>query len=206
MKHLTLIVTLCVMSTFAHAQVNDDISGIKGGVNFTNLYVDDVDDENMKIGFNVGVFHRAQVSEHFGIQPELLFTQKGSELHYDGGIVTGSGSYKFNMNYLELPVLFVGSFGNFNLHVGPYAGLLVGAKIKDVDDKGNVDDVEELDRDDFNTFDYGLAGGLGFDFPGGIFGLRYNYGFAEIGDEGIAGTVTRNSKNSALQIYIGFGM
>lgn len=204
MKHkLVLLITFCFLATFTFAQ--ETMTGLKGGANFSNLYVDDVDDENMKIGFNAGVFHRTQFTYNFGIQPELLFSQKGSELHYDGSLFTGSGSYKFNLNYLELPVLFVASFGSFNIHAGPYAAFLIGAKIKDVDDDGDINDIEELDRDDFNTFDVGLSGGIGFDFPGGIFGLRYNYGFNEIGDEGtVAGTATKNSKNSVLQIYLGF--
>lgn len=204
-QKLSLIIALCVVATYAHAQYNDSETGIKGGINFTNLYVDDVDDENMKIGFNAGVYHKIRFSENVALQPELLFTQKGAELHYDGNIVTGSGSYRFNLNYLELPVLFVGNIGSFHLHFGPYAGFLISTKIKDVDDDGDVQDVEELDRDDFNTFDLGLAGGLGFDFTGGTFGIRYNYGFKEIADQGIAGDVTSNSKNSTLQVYIGFG-
>lgn len=204
-QKFSLVTIFCILATFAHGQLRDNMTGIKGGVNFTNLYVDDVDDENMKIGFNVGVYNRTQFTDNIGIQPELLFTQKGSELHYDGGIFTGSGKYKFNLNYLELPVLFVANFGNFNIHLGPYAALLISAKIKDEDDDGDIQDIEELDRDDFNTFDAGLAGGIGFDFPGGIFGVRYNYGFNEIGKSSAAGQATSNSKNSALQIYLGFG-
>ena len=201
MKFKILILTaFCAFaSTMAFAQK----AGIKGGANFTNLYVEDVDDENMKIGFNVGAFYRADITENFAIQPEFLFTQKGSEIQYDN-FLQGEGKYRFNLNYLEVPVLAVVKFGSINLHAGPYLGFLVGANVKDVDDRGNINDIEELDRDDFNTLDTGIAAGAGFDFPTGILGVRYNYGFQEIGQDGVAGQATENSKNSALQLYVGF--
>lgn len=196
---ITFILLLCTLSTFVFAQK----AGLKGGVNFTNLYVDDVDDENMKVGFNAGAYYRAELVNGFGIQPEFLFTQKGSEIQYRN-FLEGSGKYRFNLNYLEVPVLAVISLGNFNIHAGPYVGLLVSAKVKDVDDDGTINDIESLDRDDFNTLDTGVAAGVGFDFPDGVLGIRYNYGFQEIGQDGIAGTATENSKNSALQVYLGF--
>ena len=66
-------------------------------------------------------------------------------------------------------------------------------------------DGRELNRDDFNTLDYGLAGGIAFDLSGFQIGARYNYGLREVGKGGIAGGLTNNSKNSVAQVYIGFG-
>src|SRR5690349_11177041 len=57
--------------------------GIKGGVNLTNLYVNDVKDENMKVGFNAGVFAKVPMSRVVSLQPELLYSQKGSKITYD---------------------------------------------------------------------------------------------------------------------------
>lgn len=202
-KKLILVFLGIIVTIAAFSQ---DKTGIKGGVNFTNLYVEDVDDENMKVGFNAGIYHRMELSDHLAIQPEFLFSQKGASLHYDDNIFTGgSGNYRFNLNYLEVPALLVLKSGNFNIHAGPYAGFLVGVNIKDVDEDGNISEIESLDRDDFNTFDYGVAAGVGFDFTGGMLGFRYNYGFNEIGESGtFAGQATEDSKNSAFQIYLGF--
>ncbi len=198
----TLLALLALLSFSTFAQ---NKSGIKGGVNFTNLYVSDVNDENMKVGFNAGLYHRAGLSEVLDIQTEFLFSQKGAALYYDGNIFTGgSGQYRFNLNYIEVPVMLVLKAGNFNIHAGPYLGFLLSANVKDVDDDGSIKDFEALDRDDFNTFDYGIAGGLGFDFDGGTIGARYNYGFKEIGQSGVAGQATSDSKNSALQLFVGF--
>ncbi|WP_350340134.1 hypothetical protein [Paraflavitalea speifideaquila] len=48
-------------------------------------------------------------------------------------------------------------------------------------------------------------GGIGFDIENFTLGARYNYGLNKIGDGGIAGQATKNSKNSAFTFYIGIG-
>src|SRR5260221_5824274 len=78
--------------------------GIKGGLNLTNLYVADVSHESMKAGFNGGVFAKLPLTKGFSIQPELLYSLKGAKENYNN-FVQGSGEYRFNLSYLELPVL-----------------------------------------------------------------------------------------------------
>ncbi len=193
------IFLLIVISTSIYAQK----AGLKGGVNFSNLYISDVDDENMKLGFNVGVYYRADLNDFLAIQPELLVSQKGSEVQYSN-FLGGSGKYRFNLNYIQIPVLGVLKVKNFNIHAGPYISLLASANVKVVDSDGSINSVSELDRDDFNSFDSGLSAGLGFDFNTGLLGVRYDYGFQEIGNSAAATDATTNSKNSALQFYVGF--
>lgn len=182
--------------------------GIKGGVNLTNLYVDDdVSDENMKVGFNAGFFAKLPVTRGFSIQPELLYSSKGAKETYNNFIL-GEGEYRFNLNYIELPVLAVFNLAkNFNLHVGPYVSYLAGVNIKDLNkDEGTIDEVAELDADNFNRFDYGVAGGLGIDISNFTIGARYNYGLKEIGKSGsVSGELLKDSKNSAISLYIGIG-
>ncbi|MEO9477588.1 MAG: porin family protein [Cyclobacteriaceae bacterium] len=201
-KKTILLIIGIMISALTFAQ---DKAGLKLGANFTNLYVADVDDENLKVGFQVGLYKRLELTEGLALQPELLFTQKGASIHYDGNALSGSGRYRYNLNYLELPVLFALNAGDVNFHVGPYFAALVGANVKDVEDDGTVQNVESFDRDDFNTLDYGFSAGVGFDFDSGMMGVRYNYGFREIGESGtFAGQATNESKNSAIQLYFGF--
>jgi hypothetical protein len=178
--------------------------GIKGGVNLTNMYVQDVSDENMKVSFNAGFFAKLPVTQGFSIQPELLYTSKGAKETYDNFIL-GEGEYRFNLNYIELPVLAVFNVAkNFNVHVGPYVSYLVSANIKDLDDDGTIEDIKELDAENFNRFDYGVAGGLGIDISNFTLGARYSYGLKEIGKSGsLSGQLTKDSKNSAISLYIG---
>src|SRR5688572_16830898 len=81
--------------------------GIKGGLNLTNMHVeDDVSDENMKASFHAGFFAKLPVTRGFSIQPELLYSSKGAKQNYNN-ILQGEGEYRFNLNYIELPVLAV---------------------------------------------------------------------------------------------------
>lgn len=180
--------------------------GIKAGVNLSNMYVDEVSDENMKVGLNAGVFAKLPVTRGFSIQPELLYSSKGAKETYHNFIM-GEGEYRFNLNYVELPVLAVFNLAkNFNLHVGPYVSYLAGVNIKDMKDNGTIHDVANLDAEDFNRFDYGLAGGLGIDISNFTLGARYNYGLREIGKSGnVTSDLLKNSKNSAVSLYIGIG-
>ena len=180
--------------------------GVKGGLNLTNLYVDDVEDENMKVGFNLGLFAKLPVTQGLSIQPELLYSVKGSKITYDLGVL-GSNEYRFNLNYVELPVLAVINLSkNFNLHAGGYAAYLAQANIKKVDDDGPNDQIADLNEDNFNRVDFGLVGGLGIDIDAVTIGARYNYGLREVGKaDNFGSQALKNSKNSAISLYIGFG-
>jgi len=212
-KITTLAIAALVMTGFAaKAQEQQTVAepglttkvGIKGGVNFSNFYGDDVSDKNMKVGFNGGIYAKVPVTRGFSIQPELLYTSLGNKSTYNN-FVQGSGEYRFNLNYIQLPVLAViNVVSNLNIHVGPYVGYLTDANIKNVSSDGTVNNVTNLKADDFYRFDYGLAGGLGFDIDNFTMGARYNYGMSEIGHNSNAGAYTGNAKNSAFTLYIGF--
>lgn len=180
--------------------------GIKGGLNLTNLYVSHVSTESMKAGFNAGVFAKLPVTRGFSIQPELLYSLKGAKENYNN-FVQGSGEYRFNLGYLELPVLAVVNLApNFNLHLGGYAAYLVNANIKNVNGQGTVVGASDLSTGDFNRWDFGLVGGLGFDIENFTLGARYNYGLSHIGkNDNLTGALTQNSKNAGISVYIGFG-
>jgi hypothetical protein len=177
--------------------------GIKGGLNVSNLYVDDVDDENARFGFNVGLYAQLFSSEVFAIQPELLYSTKGTRTTYDN-LLMGEGDAKFNLNYLEVPVLAVIKLGSAaEIHFGPYWGYLLGANI-DVD--GDTDTFDELDRDSFRSWDFGLAGGLGLNFGSTQIGVRYSKGLRKLADSDDAEALVGDAKNSCAQLYIAFSM
>ena len=180
--------------------------GLIIGANMSNLYIDDVDDENSKFGLNIGLYNRWGMENGLGVRHELLFSQKGASAQYSN-FLQGSGTYRFNLNYLKMPVMLSATVGALDLHAGPYLGLLLGANVKDVDSDGSINQIQELDRDDFNTLDYGAALGLAYNFTGGHLSLRYNYGMREIGRDGsFAGQATQDAKNSALTLSLGLGL
>jgi len=197
---------------FVQAQTMDERDplapkiGVKGGINLANMYVDDVDDEKLKVGLNAGLFFKIPFTSFFAIQPEVLYSSKGSKLTYNNRI-QGSGEYRYNLNYIEVPMLAVFNLGpHFNIHAGPYAAFLASANIKNLHSNGDINSITDLKADNFNRLDYGLAGGVALEFSNFTLGARYNYGLKEIGKSGnLSGELTQNSKNSVASFYVGFG-
>lgn len=179
--------------------------GVKGGFNMSNFLSDDdeVSDENILYGFNAGVYATLPISDFVAIQPEILFTTKGSELEYNNALA--SGNAKFKLNYIEVPLLVrVNITKNFNVHAGGYASYLVSSKVTG---SGDIDFNEDVDTDDLNKFDAGIAAGIGVDFSPISVGLRYNYGLTTIGKERtVAGTTYTfpDAKNSNFSLYLSY--
>jgi hypothetical protein len=199
-----LLASLAAIPAFSQEE-NVTRFGVKGGVNFSNFRVDEFADNNIKAGLNLGLFFKMPVTETFAIQPELLYSSKGSKMEYDGP--QGDGEYRFNLNYLELPVMAVFYLGDrFNVQVGPYVGYLANTNIKNMQEDLDIVGVEDLNEKSFNRADFGLAAGIGYDLKGFVIGARYNYGLNEVADSGnLSGQMLSDSKNSVGTIYLGFG-
>ncbi|MGC3943493.1 MAG: porin family protein [Chryseolinea sp.] len=201
-KLLSLIALVAIVLagiSDANAQIR---AGVKGGLNVSNLYSDDIDDKNARYGFNAGLYGQIFSTETFAIQPELLYSTKGTKAEY-GGII--DQTVKFNLNYLDLPVLAVFKLGDAaEIHVGPYVSYLLNSNIKYSGDVANGTD--ELNRDNLKHFDFGVSGGFGLNFGPTQVGARYNLGLTEIADSDMARRMLGNAKNSNAQLYIAFNL
>ncbi|MBL3656896.1 porin family protein [Fulvivirga sediminis] len=204
---LGVVAVLLMLVGVKQASAQEARSGIKGGLNLSNLYVDDVDDENVRVGFTAGVYTQLMLGESFAIQPELLYATKGASTEYGSNDVFDiDGKADFNLNYIELPVLATFKLGDaVDINVGPYVSYLVGTSI-DSDDDIFGENSYDLDRDDFKKFDYGLSGGVGFNFSAITLGARYNYGLAEIADSDDAEFFLGDAKNSSATVFVAFNL
>lgn len=209
-----LLLLLSVSHTYGQSNNPGPKFGIKGGLNLSQLYVEQptVKDESMKVGINLGVFGKIPISNFLAVQPEVLYSSAGSKITYGGSDLENilgiqPGEVRFNLNYVQVPIALAVNLGPLNVHAGPYFSYLLSAKVKDLksSDLGSSD-IGTLNTDDFNKMDYGVMFGVGFDVNAFTLGVRYNYGLREIGNTGIAGQLTENSKNGVGQIYIGIGL
>lgn len=197
---------LCALTLFMTASAglfaqDDNVTtefGIKGGLNMSNFYTDDADDKNVLFGFNAGLYATLPISDFVAIQPELLFTTRGSELEYNNPVGENQIN-KYKLNYIELPLLVrVNVTKNFNIHAGGYAAYMVSSKLTG---QGPIDFENEFDTDDFNKFDAGIAAGVGVDFNPISVGLRYNYGLTTIVKDG---DDSSDIKNTNLSLYLSY--
>ena len=194
MKKLILSLGLLAgVSVAAHAQSGVRF-GVKAGASLTSITGEDSDGLANKFGFNGGVVANFSFNDMISVQPEVLYSMKGAK--EDGG------NGKFNLNYIDVPVLAKISTGATGLffELGPQVGFLASAKVKD--DNSSYDAKELI-----KSVDFGYAAGIGFQAESGpMVGLRYNGGFTNIGKDNINGinTTPGKAKNSAFQLYVGF--
>ena len=207
----TLSSIVILTSTSALAQDDENEVGVKAGLNLSNLFSDEINDQNARVGYQAGLFFKVGLTDHFAIQPEVLYTTKGTTAEYDN-FLTGDGEFTQKFNYIEVPALAVINLNeNINIHAGPYFAYLLSAQVENKSANSDFNFIEELDEDDFNRFDYGLAAGVEFEFDIIGFGIRYDYGMAKVGKNQsfsfdgseISSNNFKNSRNSALSLYLG---
>lgn len=205
-KNIFVLGSAVFLSLFMSQQVvaqTNGRAGIKGGLNISNLYLDNVNDQNARLGFHAGVYGQILSSETFAIQPELLFSTKGAKANYSGLIINQDVSY--NLNYIDLPVLLVFKLGEtVEIHAGAYASYLLSANISYEGNAANG--VKEVNKNSLKSFDYGLAGGLGMNFGNVQVGARYNYGLVKIADSDAARTLLGDAKNSCAQLFVALNL
>ncbi|HET9485781.1 MAG TPA: porin family protein [Chryseosolibacter sp.] len=202
-RNLSLLACAVAISmlSITNAQAQYARAGIKGGLNLSNLYVDQADDDKARIGWHAGFYGQLFASEAFAIQPEVVFSTKGTGVTQ---IDATSARYesKFNLQYIDIPILAVFKLGEVaEIHAGAYWAYLLGAEIKN-NDRNPDNEFTTIDRDNFDDWDYGLVGGIGFNLgEGAQLGVRYNYGLNEIAESRGARRMFGNSKNQVAQLY-----
>jgi hypothetical protein len=196
-KILLLGTAIILVGTSIKAQ--EVTTGIKGGLTLSNLYIDrdELDDENARMGFHAGFFSQVMFGETFGLQPEFLYTTKGTEANYQGMF---DQTVNFNINYIDIPLFVVlRPVELLEIYAGPYIGFMLNSNIKY---SGAIDGTDELDRDHFNTVDYGVAGGVALNFGSVQAGARYYIGLQELADSDASNMLLGDSKHSYGQLYI----
>lgn len=172
MKKIILSVVAVCAFGFANAQSETVKFGVKAGANMTN-FTGDVDSDG-KTGFFVGGLVDLPIAANFHVQPELLYSSEGAE--------------DANLDYLKVPIMakyYI--MEGLNLQAGPYLGFKIGG--------------DDLTDEMTNSFDFGIAGGAGYELPIGLFfDARYNIGMSNIYD----GPGDFDTKNVGVQFGVGY--
>ena len=182
--------------------------GIKGGVNYSNLYTQNSEDNKMMPGYTIGVFNKMPITERIALQPELYYTTKGAEVTYNNAFVDGTA--RFKVNYIEMPILLVLNLtDHFNVHVGPYVAYMINGSVKNESNINLFNFEDNINTDDYNRLDAGIAAGAGFDFGRLGIGVRYNYGLTKVGKEkSFLGTtyIFPDANNGVLNLYVSISL
>lgn len=177
--------------------------GVKGGANWSTLYVEEARDVNARLGFSLGLFARIAPTGNLGFQIEVLYDQKGTTITKTVGVIDQETTYKFD--YIDVPLLVVIPLGEvLELHAGGYAGAMILSERRTSGDQSNTN----TDPGDgkFNAFDYGIIGGIGVNLGTVQIGARYNHGLNPVSDDAISGQVLGDSKNACAQLYLALAL
>lgn len=169
--------------------------GIKAGMNYSNVYSESGDEfvADGKAGFAGGVFVSIPLSKLVGIQPELMYSQKGFK-----GDVAGV-DYKATFNYLDLPIhLQIKPTENISILAGPQFSYLLSSDYELGNFTASSDELE----DDNNRATLGLSAGIDFTIQNFLISARGSWDLSEVNKDNSTSDI--NYKNQVLQVTLGY--
>ncbi|MCX6143245.1 MAG: porin family protein [Ignavibacteriales bacterium] len=190
------ILLLCIFSSAAFAQLGIS-KGLIGGLNMASLSGADVSSDAKGVtGYAAGLYLEINIPGPFSIEPEALYSMKGSK------IAIGNNTFTDNYAYVDIPVLLkyflpipvVRTY----LYAGPSYSILLSAKRKT---EGSTVTNSEVDvKNAIAGNDLGAVVGLGIGFSGLRVDARYNLGLSTIDKNG-----TYKMFNRVAAVYVGIG-
>ena len=205
----TLVGAVALMLLLPNLSLAELTGGLKIGGSLASMHGDTIKDleeyygvdTKSKLGLCAGGFITFTIAGMFAIQPEVLFTMKGTK-----GELSGL-EYKISLSYLEIPVLaklLITTPGMIKpcLFAGPSLAIKLSGKEKVTYDGTTY---YEGDLEGYKDIDFGLIIGAGIDFGLGAAGgkitvdLRYNLGFTNISD-----WAGEDVKNGAFSLMAGY--
>lgn len=161
--HITLL--LLATTVIANAQLGDDRDklhfGVKAGINMANAYGSSGPDFSPKnrTGFVGGGFISVPIGKYFGIQPEALFSQKGTNAQ---GVLDGQAyTFKRTTNNLDFPVLFqVKPIPHLAIVAGPQISFLLSQKDAYESDGDRIIIEQQFKNQTLRKANLGLVGGV----------------------------------------------
>jgi hypothetical protein len=182
----------------AHAQGRSTSWGIKGGVNFATLSLDQEisPDFEYRIGLVAGGFFTFPLGEQFDVQPEALFTQRGATLDALGVDAT------IKLDSLEVPVLVRYGLGQGGRGLVLFGGPSVGFKLRaEASASFGGTEADEDISDEIEDVDFGLVFGAGWE--SGRFSIdgRYTWGLTGIGVDPAG---EGNTTHRVISVLVGY--
>ena len=162
MRKIALLIALTI---FSLTQANAQNFGFKGGYNYSSFNGDVAKDNTLKglSGFYVGALLELPLGDVISLQPEVIYSRQGAAWEKDYNVpILGKGSLKndLRLDYLNIPVMAKVNLGPLFLQGGVQFGFLVG-KPETSSTVNGLRVTEQVDKDAYATFDFGVGAGLG---------------------------------------------
>lgn len=193
---LTVLLASCIGAYSQIEEPRNELEiGVAGGLNLNSMEFQPTIRQKLLRGINGGLAIRYTSEKYFSMicaaQVEVNYSQRGWLEDFDNGT---ANSYSRMINYIEVPLLAHLSWGKekrgfqFFLNLGPQMGFYLddvesyNGDWQTTDRPISVQPVYGKKLD--NSFDYGIAGGLGVELKTKIGSFfvegRYYYGLSDI--------------------------
>ncbi len=212
MKSTYIIIFFCFLLSVVNAQetskdqkmtntkiIPSPYLGITGGLQTTNFYDEQYGSSNFQVGFNLGLAYCIPISKRFNVEPQLIYSKKGGEMDYSSVLGAYDESVRYKLHYLELPVeISYLTNGNVDFIVGGYCSYLLDATFNVTNSWGTG--YGELNYDSFEKYDFGVTGGIAFNFSYSKLSIKYSHGLNDVTKDNNPYKYLSNSKNQAISL------
>jgi len=207
MRKIKLFMTAVAIISFGGISAQSESSqiqlGVKVGANYSNVYDSQGQEYKAdgKIGLAAGAFLSVPIGTYFGIQPELLFSQKGYQA---SGTVLGSNvNFTRTSNYIDVPIFFTVKPDDLvTIMIGPQYSFLTSQKDVFNNPITNVTIEQDFATDNIRKNTLCLVTGIDVNFSRIVLGARV--GWDLFNNNGDGTSTTPNNKNVYGQATIGY--
>lgn len=202
MKFPFFLILFAFLSVGIQAQ-NRISFGAKAGLNVSNIYDSEGNtySADAKTGFAAGGFVHIPLGGFFGIQPEVMFSQKGYQTA--GSVMGLDYSTSRTSNYLDVPILLaVKPLGLVTLLIGPQYSYLLKQTTNVVTPVSNTTVVDEFTNDNIRRNTLGLVIGTDLNFSALVLSGRVAWDLYDNNGDGTS--TTPRYKNVVGQLTLGY--
>ena len=205
MKKVTLIFAAVVLvNSFCNAQDKRDNLhfGLKVGTNLSNVY--DTQGQNFvadsKFGLAGGVFVSIPLGKVIGIQPEILYSEKGFKS--TGTLLGSTYSLDRSTSFIDIPLLLaIKPISLITIVAGPQFSFLLNDKNTFNNGTATVEQRKLFESDNIRKNLLSFTGGADVNLSNFVIGLRANYDTQNNNGDGTS--TTPRYKNAWYQATVG---
>ncbi len=208
-KIILMIAVVTLMANISSAQENktdfrdQPQFGLKIGTNYSNVY--DAQGEEFhadpKIGLAAGAFVAIPIGTYIGIQPEILYSQKGFKA--TGNILSSTYTFTRTTSYIDVPILFALKPSEFiTILAGPQYSYLIKQRDVFVSSATSFEQEQEFKNDNIRKNTLCFLGGIDITIKQIVLGARVGWDIQNNNGDGTS--TTPRYKNTWYQITIGY--
>ncbi|MEY4875012.1 MAG: hypothetical protein RL708_161 [Bacteroidota bacterium] len=177
--------------------------GFKIGTNYSNVYdaKGDAFNAKAKFGLALGAFVAIPLGKQIGIQPEILFSQKGFKA--TGNILSSPYSITRTSNYIDIPVLFSFKPTDFiTINAGPQYSYLLKQTDVFANATTTIAQEQEFGNENLRKNVLCFTGGIDFTMKHLLVSTRVGWDIQNNNGDGTS--TTPRYKNVLFQATVGY--